>query len=189
MFTEFSNIIIRSLKLDKTLYKENRYFGEAGIYFALTLIIIASLISIIPNNAFLDYMTNNFGLGDLNSPNIRTIIITNLIFWVLKSIYLYVFGSILFSNKGNKSSFKKTMITVAYAHAPLMFNIVIINSALLFLTIVFYIWYSITLIIGINQIYNYKSILKSSILVMAPLIILIVYTIYQFLNFKVGVLS
>ena len=104
MFREFLNIITKSLKLDKTLYKENRYFGEAGIYFALTLIIIASLISIIPNNAFLDYMTNNFGLGDLNSPNIRTIIITNLIFWVLKSIYLYVFGSILFSNKGNKSS-------------------------------------------------------------------------------------
>ena len=26
MFTEFSNIIIRSLKLDKTLYKDNRNY-------------------------------------------------------------------------------------------------------------------------------------------------------------------
>ena len=50
MFRELLNIITKSLKLDKTLYKENRYFGEAGIYFALTLIIIASLISIIPNS-------------------------------------------------------------------------------------------------------------------------------------------
>ena len=30
MFGEFLNIIFRSIKLDKSLYKENRYFGEAG---------------------------------------------------------------------------------------------------------------------------------------------------------------
>ena len=34
MFGEFLSIIVRSIKLDKTLYKDNKNFGEAAIYFA-----------------------------------------------------------------------------------------------------------------------------------------------------------
>ena len=33
MFGQFLNIIVRSIKLDKTLYKDNKNFGEAAIYF------------------------------------------------------------------------------------------------------------------------------------------------------------
>ena len=52
MLAEFYSIIIRSLKLDKTIYKEKKYFEhEAGIYFAVSIIILTALISIIPNNA------------------------------------------------------------------------------------------------------------------------------------------
>jgi len=32
MFNEFLSIVVKSLKLDKTLYKDNRNFGEAAIY-------------------------------------------------------------------------------------------------------------------------------------------------------------
>ena len=34
MLSEFLNIFFKSLKLDKDLYKETKYFGEAAIYFA-----------------------------------------------------------------------------------------------------------------------------------------------------------
>ena len=34
MLAEFLNIFFKSLKLDKSLYRDNRYFGEAAIYFA-----------------------------------------------------------------------------------------------------------------------------------------------------------
>ena len=40
MFGEFLSIIVRSLKLDKSLYKDNRNFGEAAIYFALIIMIL-----------------------------------------------------------------------------------------------------------------------------------------------------
>ena len=40
MFGEFLNIIVRSLKLDKSLYKESKYFGEAGLYFAGLIMIL-----------------------------------------------------------------------------------------------------------------------------------------------------
>ena len=34
MFGQFLNIVVRSIKLDKSLYRDNKYFGEAGLYFA-----------------------------------------------------------------------------------------------------------------------------------------------------------
>ena len=34
MFGEFLNIIFKSIKLDRSLYKDNKNFGEAAIYFA-----------------------------------------------------------------------------------------------------------------------------------------------------------
>jgi hypothetical protein len=55
MFAEFLNIIFQSLKLDNNLYKNNKNFGEAGIYFAISIIILTALISIIPNNVILRF--------------------------------------------------------------------------------------------------------------------------------------
>ena len=43
MFGEFLNIIVRSIKLDKTLYKDNKNFGEAAIYFAGLIMILDGL--------------------------------------------------------------------------------------------------------------------------------------------------
>ena len=50
MFGEFLNIIVRSLKLDKTLYKENKYFGEAGIYFAGLIMILDGVAGAVAAN-------------------------------------------------------------------------------------------------------------------------------------------
>jgi choline monooxygenase len=40
MFGEFLDIIVRSIKLDKSLYKDNKNFNEAAIYFAGLIIIL-----------------------------------------------------------------------------------------------------------------------------------------------------
>ena len=40
MFAQFLDIIFRSLKLDRNLYREQRYFGEAAIYFAGLIMIL-----------------------------------------------------------------------------------------------------------------------------------------------------
>ena len=53
MFTEFSNIIIRSLKLDKTLYKDNRNFGEAAIYFAGSIMILDGVAGAVAANTII----------------------------------------------------------------------------------------------------------------------------------------
>ena len=50
MFAEFLNIIVRSLKLDKTLYKDNRNFGEAAIYFAGLIMILDGVAGAVAAN-------------------------------------------------------------------------------------------------------------------------------------------
>ena len=50
MLAEFFNIIVRSLKLDKTLYKDNRNFGEAAIYFAGLIMILDGVAGAVAAN-------------------------------------------------------------------------------------------------------------------------------------------
>ena len=45
----------------------------------------------------------------------------------------------------------------------------------LFLLIITYIWYNISIIVGLNIILNYKNITKSVLIVMAPFIIFLIY--------------
>ena len=187
MFTEFLNIIVRSLKLDKTLYKDNRNFGEAGIYFAISIIIITALIGIIPNNVLLNFASLYY--GEIAPPRLATVLITAGFAWFLKSLYLFVVGLIIFPKKQIKDGFKKTLIAVGFAHTPFIFNFLILDFKLIFLTLIIYLWYSATLIVGINQVYQFSNLIKSSIIVLTPIIILIIYTIYLLMSFQTSVVS
>ena len=50
MFAEFLNIIARSLRLDKSLYKDNKNFGEAAIYFSGLIMILDGLAGAVAAN-------------------------------------------------------------------------------------------------------------------------------------------
>ena len=99
MFSEFLSIIVKSIKLDKSLYKDARNFDEAAIYYALLIILFGSIISIIPNSSFLNYMNLNFGLGPIKGPSLKAIILSSFIMWIIKTTYLYFVGVVLFPNK------------------------------------------------------------------------------------------
>ena len=88
-----------------------------------------------------------------------------------------------------KNGFKKTIITVGFAHSPFIFNFLILDIKLIFLTLIIYLWYSATLIVGINQIYQFNNLLKSAIIVLAPIIVLIIYSISLLGNFQSGIIS
>ena len=53
MFGEFLNIIVRSIKLDKTLYKDNKNFGEAAIYFAGLIMILDGIAGAVAANTII----------------------------------------------------------------------------------------------------------------------------------------
>ena len=180
MLNEFLSIIIKSIRLDKSLYSNNKNFGEASIYFAVSIILIGSLISIIPNSSFLKYMSLDFNLGQIRGPSLKTVIISSFIMWVLKTIYLYFVGVVLCPNKKTNCNFRKIIILVAFAQSPLLLNFIVFNQIFLFFIIVTYVWYNVSLIIGLNIILNYENYIKTTLISLAPQIIFILYILSLF---------
>ena len=140
MLAEFYSIIIRSLKLDKTIYKEKKYFEhEAGIYLAISIIILTALVGLIPHKAILNFFSPY--VGEVELPRLIVVVIWSVIGWLLRSIYLFLVVLILFPNNKIKKRFIKTLIAVGFAHAPFLFNLFILDFKLIYLTFVIYIWY------------------------------------------------
>ena len=183
IFQEFIRICNQILRLDKNFFKNEKNFGQASIYFALVIIISGAIISIIPNTSFLNSMSKNFNLGLIEGPSLKVIIFTASIMWLLKSVYLFFTGIILFPSKKTKCSFRKILILVAYSKVPLLLNFFILDPILLFLSIITYIWYNVSLIIGRKIVLNYDGYFKPSLISLAPHIIFLVYVMSIFQNY------
>jgi len=179
MFGQFLNIIVRSIKLDKSLYKDNKNFGEAAIYFSIIIILITAIIGLIPGSIFLKFMGGVFGSSNIQGPSIRSVMVTTIIVWLIKTTYLYFVGVVLFPSKGTKCNYRKILVTVGYASAPLILNAFIVDAKLLYFIFIPYIWYNVSLIIGINHILKFENYFKSSLIVLGPIIILFLFFISQ----------
>ena len=149
MFAEFLNIIIRSLKLDKTLYKDNRNFGEAAIYFAGLIVILDGVAGAVAANTIIKTAIGVSGL-------------TAILTWLIWAIFIFVIGVKLFPDKETKVPFKKILIGVGYAHAPGLLRFFAVTPNLM-LPIIFItqFWIFAGLIISTKQILNLKSNFKS----------------------------
>ena len=160
MFGEFLNIIVRSLKLDKTLYKENKYFGEAGIYFAGLIMILDGVAGAVAANSI---VKTSIGMSGL----------TAIITWFVWAIFIYVIGVKLFSDRENKVTFKKVLIGVGYAHTPGILRFFAITPdfviPIIFLT---QFWIFACLIISTKQILNLKSSFKAFGIVLLSFLII-----------------
>ena len=149
MFNEFYNIIVRSLKLDKTLYKDNKNFGEAAIYFAGLIMILDGVAGAVAANTIIKTAIGISGL-------------TAIITWLIWASFIYVIGVKLFPDKETKIPFKKVLIAVGYAHTPGIFRFFVVTPDLM-IPIIFLtqFWIFAGLIISTKQILNLKSNIKS----------------------------
>jgi len=149
MFNEFYNIIVRSLKLDKTLYRDNRNFGEAAIYFAGLIMILDGVAGAVAANTIIKTAIGISGL-------------TAIITWLIWSLFIFVIGVKLFPDKETKIPFKKVLIAVGYAHSPGLLRFFAITPDLM-IPIIFLtqFWIFAGLIISTKQILNLKSNIKS----------------------------
>ena len=190
MFIEFFNIILRSIKLAKTLYNDTEKFGETSIYYSIIIILMMSLISLVPGSVLYEHMGNIFGVTDtIKGPSLRNVIIMSFVIWFIKTGYLYFVGVVLFPSKSTKCDFRKLLITVAYANAPFIFYILIIDISLIYFTIGIYLWYCLTLIIGMKQILKYENYFKPIVISLAPQCLLLIYFLYFAFSFNNGVIS
>jgi len=149
MFNEFFSIIVRSLKLDKTLYKDNRNFGEAAIYFAGLIMILDGVAGAVAANTVVKTAIGISGL-------------TAIITWLVWSLFIFVIGVKLFPDKVTKVPFKKILIAVGYAHSPGLLRFFAVTPDLM-IPIIFLtqFWIFAGLIISTKQILNLKSNIKS----------------------------
>ena len=149
MFNEFFSIIVRSLKLDKTLYKDNRNFGEAAIYFAGLIMILDGIAGAVAANTVIKTAIGISGL-------------TAILTWLIWSLFIFVIGVKLFPDKETKVPFKKILIAVGYAHSPGLLRFFALTPDLM-IPIIFLtqFWIFAGLIVSTKQILNLKSNIKS----------------------------
>ena len=149
MFGVFLDIVFKSLKLDKSLYSDNRYFGEAAIYFAGLIMILDGIAGAVAANTI---VKTSIGISGL----------TAILTWLIWAIFIYVIGVKLFPDKNTKVSFKKILIGVGYAHSPGFIRFFAVTPELvipvIFLT---QFWIFASLILSTKHILNLKSNFKS----------------------------
>ena len=149
MFAEFLNIIFKSIKLDKSLYSDNKNFGEAAIYFAGLIMIMDGIAGAVAANTV---VKTSIGMSGL----------TAILTWFIWAIFIYVIGVKLFPDKQTKVPFKKVLVAVGFAHAPGLIRFFALTPELM-IPIIFLtqFWIFAGLIISTRQILNLKSNFKS----------------------------
>ena len=149
MFGEFLDIIFKSIKLDKSLYKDSKNFGEASIYFAGLIMILDGLAGAVAANTIIKTAVAMSGL-------------TAIITWLVWTIFIYVIGVKIFPDKQTKVSFKKVLTAVGFAHAPGLLRFFAVTPELM-IPIIFLtqFWIFASLIISTKEVLNIKSNFKS----------------------------
>ena len=149
MFGEFLSIIFRSIKLDKSLYRENKNFGEASIYFSGLIMIFFGIAGAVAANTVIKTAVAMSGL-------------TAILTWFVWSVLIFVIGVKIFPDKQTKVSFKKVLTAVGFAHSPGLLRFFAVTPDLM-VTIIFLtqFWVFAALIIATKEILNLRSNLKS----------------------------
>ena len=149
MFGEFLSIVFKSIKLDKSLYKDNKNFGEASVYFAGLIMILDGIAGAVAANTIIKTAVAMSGL-------------TAILTWLVWAIFIFVIGVKLFPDKESKVPFKKVLTAVGFAHAPGLLRFFAVTPNLM-IPIIFLtqFWIFAGLIISTKEILNLKSNLKA----------------------------
>ena len=149
MFGQFLYIVVSCLKLDRNIFKDPKYFGEAAVYFAGLIMILDGVAGALAANSF---VKTSIGVSG----------ITAIFAWFFWSILIYVIGVKLFPDKNTKASFKNILVGVGYAHAPGLLRFFAVVPEMVF-PIIFLtqFWIFASLIISMKQVLNLKSNFKS----------------------------
>ena len=165
MFGEFLSIIFKSIKLDKSLYSDQKNFGEASIYFAGIIMILDGIAGAVAANTVIKTAVAMSGL-------------TAILTWFIWSILIYTLGVKIFPDKQTKVNFKKVLTAVGFAHAPGLLRFFAVTPDLM-IPIIFLtqFWIFAGLIISTKQILNFKSSFKSFGIIFLSFLIIVFLSI------------
>ena len=165
MFSEFLEIVFKSIKLDKSLYRDNKYFGEAAIYFSGLIMILDGVAGAVAANTIIKTSIGFSGL-------------TAILTWFIWAIFIFVIGVKLFPDKEADIPFKKILISVGYAHAPGILRFFAVTPELM-IPIIFQtqFWIFACLIISTKQVLSLKSYFKSFGIVFLSFLIIMILSV------------
>ena len=116
MFGEFLNIVFKSIKLDKSLYTDNKNFGEASVYFAGLIMILDGIAGAVAANTVIKTAVAMSGLvltavGFAHAPGLlRFFAVTpNMMIPIIFLTQFWIFAGLIISTKhvlGLRSSIK-----------------------------------------------------------------------------------
>ena len=165
MFAQFLSIVFSSIKLDRSLYSDSKFFGEAGIYFAGLIMILDGVAGAVAANSF---VKTSIGISGL----------TAIFTWLIWAIFIYVIGVKLFSDKETKVTFRKILVAVGYAHTPgLLRFFAVIPEFVIPIVFLTQFWIFASLIIATKQILNLKSSFKAFGIVFLSFLIIVFLSI------------
>ena len=161
MFGEFLSIIFKSIKLDKSLYSDNKNFGEASVYFAGVIMILDGIAGAVAANTVIKTAVAMSGL-------------TSILTWLIWAIFIYVIGVKLFPDKKSKVPFKKVLTAVGFAHAPGLLRFFAVTPNMMIpIILLTQFWIFAGLIISTKEVLNLRSNMKSFGIVFLSFLILI----------------
>ena len=165
MLGEFLNIVFKSIKLDKSLYTDNKNFGEASVYFAGLIMILDGIAGAVAANNIIKTAVAMSGL-------------TAIVTWLLWSVLVFVIGVKIFPDKQTKAPFKKVLTAVGFAHAPGLLRFFAVTPDLMIpIILLTQFWIFAALIISTKQILNLKSNFKSFGIVFLSFLIIVFLSI------------
>ena len=110
----------------------------------------------------LDGVAGAFAANTIVKTSIGISGLTAILTWLVWSIFIYVIGVKIFSDKESKIPFKKVLIAVGYDHGPGLLRFFAVTPDLV-ISIIFLtqFWIFASLIISTKQILNIKSSFKA----------------------------
>ena len=149
MFGEFLDIVFRSIKLDKSLYKDNKNFGEASIYFAGLIMILDGIAGAVAANTVIKTAVAMSGL-------------TSILTWLVWTIFIYVIGVKLFPEEKTKTTHAALLRAIGFSSAPGIIRIFAFNEGLMIVTFLgSFIWMLACMVVAVKETLNYKSLWKA----------------------------
>ena len=165
MFGEFLSIILKSIKLDKTLYSDSKNFSEASVYFAGIIMILDGIAGAVAANTVFKTAVAMSG-------------VTAILTWFVWAVLIFVIGVKLFPDKNSKVPFKKVLTAVGFAHAPGLLRFFAVTPELM-IPIIFLtqFWIFASLIISTKEVLNFKSNIKAFGIVFLSFLILAILSV------------
>ena len=179
MFDDFLYNFYRSIKLDKSLYKDPKSFENLSFFFAGLIIIINGLAGLVAQSAFIEMLRTVYGISNISGTSFLVAVFSSIFGWIIWAILLYVIGAKLFAETNTAANFKNMLIVVGYGHAPGIFRFfAVVPDLVIPIIFITEIWIIASMTIGIKEILHFKSNFKSLGVVLFSLLIMLLIFVY-----------